>query len=252
HRLGAHPIIMNDGNSAFSRGETIQDTTLVLERCVDAIVIRTFEQEKVEELADWASIPIVNALTDMFHPCQVLAALLTIQEHKGSLEGIKMAYVGDGNNMANTYLEGAAMAGCEIRVATPPDYACDPELVEECRELAAETGAVIKIGNDPVEAVRGADVVITDTWTSMGDEAEHVIRLAAFQGFQVNEQLMAYADPDAIFLHCLPAHRGEEVTDEVMDGPWSCIYDEAENRLHAQKALLFLLMTDEDFKGSER
>ncbi len=241
-RLGAQPLIMSDSQSAFSRGETVKDTTMVLERFVDAIVIRTFGQERVEEIAHWASIPVVNALTDGFHPCQVLADFLTIIEHKGTLAKQVIAYVGDGNNMANTYLEGAALAGMEIRIATPEGYEVASNIIEECTAVAAQTGAVLSVGTDPIQAVAGADVVITDTWTSMGDEAEHDARLAAFQGFRVDAALMAYAADDAIFMHCLPAHRGEEVTDEIMDGPHSVIYDEAENRLHAQKALLSLVM----------
>ena len=241
-RLGAHAVVMSDDHSAFSRGETVKDTILVLERFFDAVVIRTYEQSKVEELAKWASIPIVNALTDDFHPCQVLADLLTIREHLGELKGLKVAYVGDGNNMANTYLEGAALTGMDIRIATPVGYEVDAKVVTECEAVAAGTGATIKIGTDPDAAVEGVDVVITDTWTSMGDEEEHDARLAAFDGFQVNAELMAKAAPEAIFMHCLPAHRGEEVTDEVMDGPRSVIYDEAGNRLHAQKALVSLLL----------
>ncbi|MDO4851355.1 MAG: ornithine carbamoyltransferase [Actinomycetota bacterium] len=241
-RLGAHPVVMSDSHSAFSRGETVQDTSLVLERFVDAIVIRTFEQQKVEEIAEWVDIPVINALTDDFHPCQVLADLLTIQEHKGLLFGLKLAYVGDGNNMANSYLEGCTLCGMDIAVATPDGYAADPDVIAEAREMAAKSGSTVWVGTDPVEAVTDADVVVTDTWTSMGDEEEHDLRLAAFEGFQVNDELMAHAKPDAIFLHCLPAHRGEEVTDSVMDGEQSVIYDEAENRLHAQKALLSLVM----------
>lgn len=241
-RLGAHPVVMSDSHSAFSRGETVQDTTLVLERFVDAIVIRTFAQEKVEEIAEWAQIPVINALTDAFHPCQVLADMLTILEYKGSLAGLKLAYVGDGNNMAQSYLEGGALAGMQVSIATPPDFKCDEAVVEDARVIAAQTGATVEVGVDPKMAVAGADVVITDTWTSMGDEAEHDMRLAAFAGFQVDDAMMALAAQDAIFLHCLPAHRGEEVTDSVMDSEQSVIYDEAENRLHAQKALLSLVM----------
>ncbi|MGN0035183.1 MAG: ornithine carbamoyltransferase [Coriobacteriales bacterium] len=241
-RLGAHPVVMSDSHSAFSRGETVQDTSLVLERFVDAIVIRTFEQTKVEEIDEWTSIPVVNALTDQFHPCQVLADLLTVQEHKGSLAGLRLAYVGDGNNMANTYLEGCVLAGMDIAVATPRGYAPDPEVVAEARVKGASTGSSVELGEDPRAAVDGADVVVTDTWTSMGDEAEHDLRLRDFEGFQVDDGLMACAKDDALFMHCLPAHRGEEVTDSVMDGAQSVIYDEAENRLHAQKALLSLLM----------
>ncbi len=241
-RLGAQPLVMSDSSSAFSRGETVHDTIKVLERFCDAIAIRTFEQSKVEEVARWASVPVVNALTDDFHPCQVLADLLTIQEHLGRLGGVALAYVGDGNNMANTYLEGGALMGMDVRIASPEGFDPNPANLERCREVAAGTGATITLTRDPIEAVSGADVVITDTWTSMGDEEEHDMRLAAFSGYQVDDELMGRASADAIFMHCLPAHRGEEVTDEVMDGRHSVIFDEAENRLHAQKALLSLLL----------
>ena len=242
YRLGAHPLVMSDNHSAFSRGETVHDTTLVLERFVDAIVIRTFEQSKVEEIAKWAKIPVVNALTDDFHPCQGLADALTIREHKGSLKGLVLAYVGDGNNMSNTYVELGALAGMHVRIGCPSTHPTDAAVVEEARAVAQQTGATIEVFDNPQDAVAGADVVLTDTWTSMGDEAEHDKRLKEFEGFQVNAALMALAKDDALFMHCLPAHRGEEVTDEVMDGPQSVIFDEAENRLHAQKALLSLVM----------
>lgn len=242
YRLGAHPLVMSDNHSAFSRGETVHDTTLVLERFVDAIVIRTFEQAKVEEIAKWAKIPVVNALTDDFHPCQGLADALTIREHKGQLKGLVLAYVGDGNNMSNTYVELGALAGMHVKIGCPSTHPTDAAVVEEARTIAQQTGASIEVFDNPQEAVAGADVVLTDTWTSMGDEAEHDKRLKEFEGFQVNAALMALAKDDALFMHCLPAHRGEEVTDEVMDGPQSVIFDEAENRLHAQKALLSLVM----------
>ena len=242
YRLGAHPLVMSDDHSAFSRGETVHDTILVLERFVDAIVLRTFAQEKIEEVAHWASVPVVNALTDEFHPCQGLADALTILEHKGTLAGLTLAYVGDGNNMANTYLELGALAGMHVKIGCPADFMPAASVVAECEQVAAKTGATIEIVNDAAAAVAGADVVLTDTWTSMGDEEEHDMRVAAFEDFQVNEALMQLADAKALFMHCLPAHRGEEVTDEVMDGPASVIFDEAENRLHAQKALLSLLM----------
>ena len=241
-RLGAHSIVMSDTVSAFSRGESIKDTTMVLERFVDAIVIRTFAQTKVEEIAKWASIPVVNALTDDYHPCQVLADLLTAREHLGDLADLTLAYVGDGNNMANTYLEGGALTGMKVRIATPEGYEPLASCYEECQQVAGKTGAELTLMRDPEEAIRGADIVITDTWASMGEEAEHDQRLATFQSYQVDERKMALAKDGAIFMHCLPAHRGEEVTDEVMDGPQSAIYDEAENRLHAQKALISLLL----------
>lgn len=242
YRLGAHPLVMSDNHSAFSRGETVHDTTLVLERFVDAIVIRTFEQAKVEEIAKWAKIPVVNALTDDFHPCQGLADALTIREHKGQLKGLVLAYVGDGNNMSNTYVELGALAGMHVKIGCPSTHPTDAAVVEEARVIAQQTGASIEVFDNPQRAVAGADVVLTDTWTSMGDEAEHDKRLKEFEGFQVNAALMALAKDDALFMHCLPAHRGEEVIDEVMDGPQSVIFDEAENRLHAQKALLSLVM----------
>lgn len=242
-RLGAHPLVLADDHSAFSRGETVQDTTLVLERFVDCIVLRTFEQSKLEEVAEWASVPVVNALSDDFHPCQGLADALTVREHKGALAGLTLAYVGDGaNNMAHTYLELGALAGMHVRIGCPESHVPYGEYVDECREVAAATGATIEVVHDPQTAVAGADVVITDTWTSMGGEAAHDENVRAFDGWQVNTELMAHAAPDAIFMHCLPAHRGEEVTDAVMDGEQSVIYDEAENRLHAQKALMSLLM----------
>ncbi len=244
YRLGAHPGVMADGCSAFSRGETVKDTVKVLQRFYDLIVLRTFAQAKVEEVALHADVPVVNALTDEFHPCQVLADLLTVRERLGGERGLTMAYVGDGNNMANTYLEAGALTGMNVRVASPEGYGVDPAVLAEC--LAARdrygTGAELTLLGDPAEAVSGADVVVTDTWTSMGDEAEHDARLAAFRGFQVDAALMARAKGGAIFMHCLPAHRGEEVADEVIDAPYSAVYDEAGNRLHAQKAVMSLLM----------
>ena len=243
-RLGAHPLVMADDHSAFSRGEPVKDTACILNHFVEGIVLRTFAQSKIEELASWADVPVINALTDSYHPCQILADFLTLQEHGRRLKGLKIAYVGDGNNMANTYLEGGALMGMDVRVASPSGYEVEPSLVEQCREAAARfgTGAQIAVGNDPVAAVDGADVVFTDTWTSMGDEDQHARRLADFQGFCVTPELMAHADRDALFMHCLPAHRGEEVVPEVIDGPQSIIYDEAGNRLHAQKAVMSLLL----------
>ena len=243
-RLGLHPLVMSDGHSAFSRGESVYDTVKVLERFVDAIVLRTFGQDKIVEVARCADVPVVNALTDSFHPCQGLADALTIREHKGGLAGLTLAFIGDGNNMAHTYAELGALTGMHVRLACPAGFEPDLNIIADCEHAVADgaTGATIAVGSDPREAADGADVVITDTWTSMGDEAEHDQRLAAFAGFQVDSALMSRAADDAIFLHCLPAHRGEEVTDEVMDGPQSVIFDEAENRLHAQKALLSLVL----------
>ncbi len=241
-RLGAAPVLLAGSDTAFSRGESVLDTTKVLERYVDAIVIRTFSQSMVEEIAEHARVPVVNALTDDHHPCQGLADLLTIREHKGDLSGLRFAYVGDGNNMAHTYMLGGALSGMNVSVATPVGFEPKAEIIEQSRSIARSTGASITLSNNPAHAVAGADIVATDTWASMGQESEHASRLAAFETFRVDASLMAKAAPDALFMHCLPAHRGEEVTDEVMDGPQSVIYDEAENRLHAQKALLSVLL----------
>jgi ornithine carbamoyltransferase len=233
---------MSGPDGAFSRGETVYDTTKVLERYCDAIVIRTFEQSMVEEIAEYARVPVVNALTDDHHPCQGLADLLTIREHFGRLPGVKLAYVGDGNNMAHTYLLGGALTGMTVAIATPSGYTSNEAITEQARAIAAQTGAKIVITHDPDEAVAGADVVITDTWASMGQEAEHAERLATFTPFRVDQRLMNQASDNAIFMHCLPAHRGDEVVDEVIDAACSVVFDEAENRLHAQKALLSLLL----------
>jgi ornithine carbamoyltransferase len=241
-RLGAYPVVMSDTNSAFSRGESIKDTTMVMERFVDAIVIRSFAQARVAEIARYARVPVINALTDDFHPCQGLADFLTMYEHKGDLSQLKLAYVGDGNNMAHTYLEGGALCGMEVRIATPAAYRPQAAYVEQCQECAEKTGAKLLLGTDPQAALEGADVVITDTWASMGAEAEHEERVSVFTPYQISAASFELAAPGAIFLHCLPAHRGEEVTDEVMDAPYSAIYDEAENRLHAQQALLKLVL----------
>jgi ornithine carbamoyltransferase len=244
-RLGAQPVVMSGAESAFSRGESIHDTAKVLERYCDGIVLRTYAQATVEELALHASVPVVNALTDEHHPCQGLADFLTMKEHFGQIVGLKLAYVGDGNNMAHTYLLGGALGGCDVRIATPEGYEPDPAVVKRANVIALATGARIQVGHDPSVAVSGADVVATDTWASMGQEGEHVERVEAFAPFTCDISLMDVASPSAKFMHCLPAHRGEEVTDEVIDSPSSIVFDEAENRLHAQKALLSLLLTRE-------
>ena len=241
-RLGLQPVVLGGSDSVFSRGETVEDTTRVLERYTDVIVIRTFEQSLVERIAEVASVPVVNALTDDYHPCQILADLLTIEEHLGRLTGVKVAYVGDGNNIANTLLLGCPLAGVNLAIATPPGYEPLPQAVANGERIAGGTGTAIHDGHDPAEAVRGADVVVTDTWTSMGQEAEHDARLAAFAAFQVTPELMSGASAEAIFMHCMPAHRGEEVVPAVIDGPRSVIIDEAANRLHAQQALLTLVV----------
>ncbi|MEN6430820.1 MAG: ornithine carbamoyltransferase [Coriobacteriales bacterium] len=241
--LGIHPVVLGAGD-AFSRNESIHDTVKVLERYVECIVIRTFAQADVEQIAEHSSVPVVNALTDDFHPCQVLADLLTIREHKGHIEGLTLAYVGDGNNMANTLMIGGALTGMHVNIASPQGFEPRADVVSTAVDLAARhgTGAVIHVMRSPHEAVAGADVVVTDTWASMGQEAEHAQRAAAFAGYQVTEALMAEAAEGAIFMHCLPAHRGEEVTDEVIDAPYSVVFDEAENRLHVQRAWLSLVV----------
>ncbi len=241
-RLGAHPIVLGGNDTVFSRGETVYDSIKVLERYVDCICIRTFAQSLVEEVASVASVPVVNMLTDEHHPCQGLADLLTIEERLGRLSGLKFAYVGDGNNMAHTYLLGGALAGMDVSCACPEGYDPDPAIVAQAQGIAAKTGARLQVVRDPYEAVSSADVVATDTWASMGQEDEHARRVIAFADYQVDGKLMAAASTGAMFLHCLPAHRGEEVTDEVMDAGYSAVFDEAENRLHAQKALLSLVM----------
>jgi ornithine carbamoyltransferase len=241
-RLGAHPVVMSGPDGAFSRGESVYDTAKVMERYVDAIVLRTYEQSMLEELAEAASVPVINALTDDYHPCQGLADLLTIKERLGKLEDVKLAYLGDGNNMAHTYLLSGALTGMHVAIASPPGYEPHPEIVEQARAIAQTTGGLIEVLNDPVEAAAGADVVAADTWASMGQESEHTERLMAFQSCRVDEEMLRNAADTAVFLHCLPAHRGEEVTDAVIDGPHSAVFDEAENRLHVQKALLSLVL----------
>lgn len=241
-QLGGYPLFLSSNDIQLGRGETVYDTAQVLSRYIDGIMIRTFKQSDVEDLARFGSIPVINGLTDLVHPCQILADLLTVYEHKGTLKGLKMAYVGDGNNVAHSLLHGCAKVGMDIAVATPENYKCDGAIVDEALEDAKDIGSRILITQDPVEAVKNADVIYTDTWVSMGQETEKAERLKVFMPYQVNSQLMSHAKSDAIFLHCLPAYRGYEVTEEVIDGPQSAIFDEAENRLHAQKAVMALLM----------
>jgi ornithine carbamoyltransferase len=241
-RLGAHPLIMTGPDGAFSRGESVRDTARVMERYADAIVLRTYAQSLIEEFAEECSVPVINALTDEHHPCQGLADFLTIQERLGRLVGVKFAYVGDGNNMAHTYMLAGALCGMDVRIATPSGFEPDSDVVSQAQGIAAGTGGRITLMADAGEAVSGADVVATDTWASMGQESERAVRLRAFESFQVNSALLGHAADDAVFMHCLPAHRGEEVTDQVIDDPCSVVYDEAENRLHAQKALLSLVL----------
>jgi ornithine carbamoyltransferase len=242
--LGAHPLALSSTELQLGRGETIEDTGRVLSRYVDAIVLRTFGQERLEALARTATVPIVNALSDFEHPCQCLADLLTVREHKGRLEGLTLAYVGDGNNVAHSLLIGGAKAGMSVRVATPPGYEPIPQVVQRAEELAGAAGAGgrIMVTEDVAEAERGADVLYTDVWASMGQEAEASERTLIFQPYRLDQAAVDRADPDCIVLHCLPAHRGQEITDEVIDGPHSVVWDQAENRLHSQKALLLFLL----------
>ncbi len=242
-QLGAHPVVIDAQTTHFGRGETIGDAARVLSRYVDAIVIRTFADQRVAALASAATVPVVNALTDGYHPCQLLADLLTIGERLGGTAGRTLAYVGDAaNNMARSYLLAGATAGMRVRVAGPAGYDPDPAVVARAAEIAAWTGGDVDTVRDPFEAVDGADVVATDTWTSMGQESDGRDRTTPFLPYQVNDKLLAAAAPGAVVLHCLPAHRGEEITDEVLDGPRSAVFDQAENRLHAQKALLAWLL----------
>ncbi len=242
YQLGGYPLFLSGQELQLGRGETIADTARVLSRYLDGIMIRTFAHSDVEELAKYADIPVINGLTDLNHPCQILADFQTILEHKGCLEGLKLAYVGDGNNVCHSLLNGCAKVGMHISVAVPPGYEPSEEIVRIARADAEETGVVIEITGDPFAAVRDADIVYTDVWASMGQEEEHAERLKIFKPYQVNAELVRAARPDYLFMHCLPAHRGEEVSAEVIDGPNSVVFDEAENRLHAQKAVLALTM----------
>lgn len=239
--LGGHSVYLSPAEVGLGRRESVADVARVVARMVDAVVLRTYAHETVEEFARHSAIPVVNGLSDLEHPCQALADVFTIRERKG-LRNVTAAYIGDGNNVAHSFMLCAAKAGLSVRVATPEGYGPQPHIVELARAAAAASGARLEIGNDPASAVGGADVVYTDVWTSMGQEAEYERRRRAFQGFQVNAALLARAKPDAIVLHDLPAHRGEEVTDEVIDGPQSAVFEQAENRLHAQKAVLCWLM----------
>ncbi|MBS4199100.1 ornithine carbamoyltransferase [Bacillus sp. FJAT-49732] len=242
NQLGGHALFLSRDDIQLGRGETVPDTAKVLSRYVDGIMIRAYEHTAVEELAANSSVPVINALTDDHHPCQALADLMTLYEVKGTFAGRKLAYVGDGNNVAHSLMIACAKLGVDCSVASPEGYEPKKEITELAMDIAKETGAVIEVLHDPHAAVSGADAVYTDVWTSMGWEEEQEIRLQAFQPYQVNSELMSSAKSDAIFLHCLPAKRGEEVTAEVIDGPQSYVFDEAENRLHVQKALMVALM----------
>ncbi len=238
--LGGHAMFLSQADTQMGRGEPIRDTARVLSRYVHAIMIRTFAQDTVESLARWASIPVINGLSDLYHPCQILADLFTVREYKGRLQDTKIAWVGDGNNVANSWIEASLLFGFPLVVATPPAYGPHEALVKEAQEKG-----VLTLVADPLDAVRGADVVNTDVWISMGMEEEKEERRRAFASFCVDKELMKVAKPDAIVMHCLPAHRGEEITEEVFEQFQEVIFTQAENRLHAQKALLEWLMTEE-------
>lgn len=240
HELGGNSIYLNPADTQLGRGETIRDTSRVVSRYVHAIAARVNDHQTLIELAENSTIPIINALSDLEHPCQLLADLMTIREEKGRLEGLRLAWVGDGNNVCNSAILASSLTGIKIRVATPKGYEPDQEIVRDGRRL----GGNITVTDDPREAVKGADIVYTDVWTSMGDEEEREQRLIDFKPYQVNRELLEMAKDDAIVLHCLPAHRGEEITDEVMNGPNSKVLDQAENRLHTEKALLLRLLLE--------
>ncbi|HZK86509.1 MAG TPA: ornithine carbamoyltransferase [Syntrophomonas sp.] len=242
YQLGGHALFLSPRDIQLGRGESIKDTALVLERMLDGIMIRTYSHDEVLELAQWSSIPIINGLTDLLHPTQIIGDMMTIIEHKGSLKGLKLAYVGDGNNVAHCLLYGGAKTGMDVVIACPKGFEPDAQVLRQAQEDAKATGAKIWVVEDPIEAVTGADVVYTDVWASMGQEAEAQEKEQKFRQYQINQKLMSYAHKDAIVLHCLPAKRGKEITDEVMDGPQSVVFPEAENRLHAHKAIMALVM----------
>jgi ornithine carbamoyltransferase len=240
-QLGAYPLVLSSTELQLGRGETIEDTGRVLSRFVDAIVLRTFEQERLEVLASAASVPVVNSLSDFEHPCQALGDLLTIRERLGDPAGRILTYLGDGNNVAHSLLLGGAKVGMTVRVATPPGFEPIPQVVHRAEEIAAETGATVEIGNDAQAAASGADVLYTDVWASMGQEEESDERGLIFPAYQLGEKLIELAAPEVLVMHCLPAHRGQEITAGALDGPHSAVWDQAENRLHTQKALLLRL-----------
>lgn len=242
YQLGGHALFLSGQDLQIGRGETILDTAQTLSRYLNGIMIRTFAHKTVIELARGATIPVINGLTDMMHPCQALADYQTVYEKKGKLEGLKLAYIGDGNNMAHSLMMGGCKLGLHVAIATPEGYAPDEEIVKLSREQAEQTGGSITITHDAQEAAADADVIYTDVWASMGFEQEQVEREQAFAAFQVNDELVKYAKRDYLFMHCLPAHRGEEVTESVIDGANSVVFDQAENRLHAQKAIMATIM----------
>jgi ornithine carbamoyltransferase len=242
-QLGGHAVVVDGRSTQLGREETLEDTGKVLSRYVDAIVWRTFAQERLTAMAAGATVPVVNALSDEFHPCQVLADLQTLAERKGTLKGLRLSYFGDGaNNMAHSLMLGGVTAGVHVTIASPSGFEPNAEFVAAAEKRALLTEATVTLTGDPEEAADGADALVTDTWTSMGQEDDGLDRVGPFRPFQLNTRLLALADAEAVVLHCLPAHRGDEITDEVIDGPHSAVWDEAENRLHAQKALLIWLL----------
>jgi len=243
-QLGAHPVVLSSTELQLGRGETIEDTGRVLSRYLDAIVLRTFEQERLEVLAGAADVPVINSLSDFEHPCQALADLLTMRERLGSLEGRTLTYLGDGNNVAHSLLLGGAKAGMRVRVATPPGFEPIPQVVQRATEIATGAGGAVEVTNDAVAAASQADVLYTDVWASMGQEAEADERLLVFTPYRVTQSLVDAAADDVVVLHCLPAHRGQEIDGGVIDGPRSAVWDQAENRLHTQKALLLRLFDE--------
>ena len=249
YQLGGHALFLNPQDTQLARGEAIADTARVLSRYVDGIMIRTFAQERVEEMVRFASVPVINGLTDLLHPCQILSDCFTIWEKRGAYRGLKVAYVGDGNNVANSWINGALRLGFDLWLACPEGYEPDEKILSRAQ---TEGSAQIALTQNPKEAVEGAHVVNTDVWASMGQEGEREKRIKALQGYQVNTDLLRGAREDVLVMHCLPAHRGEEITDEVMDGPHAVVFDQAENRLHVQKAILTLLMGNERNNGKGR
>ena len=235
-QLGGHALFLAPEDTQLGRGETVEDTARVISRMVDAVMIRNHSQALLQQFAAHSSVPVINGLTDLYHPCQLLADMMTWREHRGDIAGATVAWVGDGNNMCHSYINAARLFGFHLRIAAPPGYGPQASMLTDA--------AYVQLCDTPEDAVADADLVVTDTWTSMGQDAESAARRTAFAGYQVNAGLMARAAADAVFMHCLPAHRGEEVTDDVLDGPQSLAWDEAENRLHAQKALLLTLIGD--------
>ncbi len=237
--LGGSAVFISQKDSQIGRGEPVKDTARVLARYLDAVAVRTFGQEIIEEYARYSTVPIINALTDMHHPCQVFSDIMTIVEKKGGYDGVKVCWIGDGNNMANSWIEAAMILGFELHLACPPGYLPEARILDRAK---AQAGSGIKMVKTPEEAAKGADALNTDVWASMGQEAQHAVRAKAFKGYQINARLMGLAKKEAIVMHCLPAHRGEEITAEVLEGPSSVVWDQAENRLHMQKAILEWLL----------